>query len=468
MEVQAPAAGSPARSTRKRKAEEPPTHPGVVVVVVGAGEEDGVDRVSNLSDDNLRKVISFLPMKDGACTTMLASRWRHLWCSAPLNINCRDLRAGAVAQILDSRLDPVRSITIFPESLIDPTPTLDDLLQSTALDKLEELDLWYHVQLAPPKTPPSSAFRFSPTLRVLTIRACCLPDGSIQGLHFPVLKQLELKMVTLSGDSLRYMVASCCPALKWLLLDSCSGFASILINSLSLVSIRVCTFRYDGMFMFEELIIESAPSLRRLLMHGRGMGKRVSVISAPKLEAMRCIVDKEQQPATKISFSSMVIQGLQVDNLMLAVRTVRILSLEMDPLSLDIVLNWLRCFPCLEKLYIQATGSGGTNLWRRKYKNLTRCLDIPLKTIAMETYRGIKSHVSFVTFFVLNVTGLESITLSIRAVDNTEEFLTEQRIKLELDNNDARLHFTTHSCVRTTWDILSARDLDLADPLAVI
>jgi hypothetical protein len=48
-------------------------------------------------------------------------------------------------------------------------------------------------------------------------------------------------------------------------------------------------------------------------------------------------------------------KGLSVDNLTTTVRTVKILAVDMRALSLDAVIDLMRCFPCLEKLYIQVT-----------------------------------------------------------------------------------------------------------------
>jgi hypothetical protein len=46
-------------------------------------------------------------------------------------------------------------------------------------------------------------------------------------------------------------------------------------------------------------------------------------------------------------------KGLRVDCLAMVVRTIKILAVCMEPLNLDLVIELMRCFPCLENLYIQ-------------------------------------------------------------------------------------------------------------------
>jgi hypothetical protein len=179
-----------------------------------AEDRGGADRISNLADDTLRHIISLLPTREGARTQILASRWRNIWQSAPLNLDCRGLNAGIVSRILSSKSGPGRR---FCARKYIPAATMDAWLRSPALDSLEELEVFFPIYLGAP------TFRFSATLRHATIGRCTLSDGVVQGVHFPRLKQLVLEEVRISARSLHNMIAGC-PALVCLLIDLCPGF----------------------------------------------------------------------------------------------------------------------------------------------------------------------------------------------------------------------------------------------------
>ena len=77
----------------------------------------GLDLISNLPDDMLRVIISLLPVKYGARTTLLSLRWRPLWNSCPLDlIDTQELCHGyrksldASTKILGSHLGPNRGL----------------------------------------------------------------------------------------------------------------------------------------------------------------------------------------------------------------------------------------------------------------------------------------------------------------------------------------------------------------------
>ncbi|KAI4987143.1 hypothetical protein ZWY2020_019943 [Hordeum vulgare] len=329
----------------------------------GADEDGGcADYISALPDVLLGEIISLLPTKDGARTRILASRWRDLWLSAPLNLDCRELTAGryevrsdVVSRILSSHGGPGRRLYVNTHIHRIPADTVEACLRSTALDNLEELDFINYRSEQPQR---ALIFRFSPTLRVANIGGCNLSDVNFHelNLHFPLLKLLGLLNVTISECSLHSLIAGC-PALECLLIDMCVGFRRIQINSPTIrcMAARVTQCGIPVMTdlpQLEQLVIEKAPCLVRLLFH-RGTVLQVSVLAAPKLETLGFVSNKYGSG----EFSRFTIGST----------VILILALEMHNLSLDTVIELMRCFPCLERLYIESVQSRPGNLWRRKH-----------------------------------------------------------------------------------------------------
>jgi hypothetical protein len=255
------------------------------------------DPISNLPDDLLVKIVSLLPTKDGARTQILASRWRHLWRSAPLNLDSDGLAsyrvdlAPVVSHILSSHPGPGRRFCVCRHHLRQSraAASVDAWLRSPALDNLQELDYTFFEQ------PPASFFRFSRSLRALTIGCCSLPDDTIPGpLRFPLLKHLGLEDVTISERSVQSLIDGC-PAMESLLIHACFGFRRVrIINSLTIRSIGVLdqtSYAESDLVRLQELVIDNAPRLERLVRNDVENGLHVSVVAAPKLQAIGFLSD---------------------------------------------------------------------------------------------------------------------------------------------------------------------------------
>ncbi|KAJ1288879.1 hypothetical protein BS78_02G121900 [Paspalum vaginatum] len=459
----------------------------------GGGQEDGVDRISLLPDAILGEVISLLPTKDAARTQTLATRWRHLWCSAPLNLDEVALAnggapssgalgalAGVVSHILSAHQGPGRRFRVcFQHLQIDPA-TVDAWLQSPALDNLQEIDFFrmpYAPILPQQPPPPASFFRFSSCLRVTTLSQCHLSDDIAQTLQFPLLKKLALQRVSISEDSLQSIIAGC-PVLECFLLKWSSGFRCVRINSASLTSIGVGNSYRNGVPNIEEFVIEDAPYLERFLYLHRHGSLRLSVISAPKLETLGPLHDYDNDDSSRVALGSTIIQprhmrGFQPQAISSATRacTIKILALKFLTLSLDVIIDLMRSLPCLEKLYIEPCRGGGNNAWRRKHRNLIRSLDIRLKTVVLNEYRGIRSEVNFATFFILNAKMLESMRFQGAFDRKSKWFVAEQHRLLQLEkraSRDARFYFTSDSCTHDFLHINHVHDLSIADPFECV
>ncbi|TKW20805.1 hypothetical protein SEVIR_4G113000v4 [Setaria viridis] len=243
---------------------------------------------------------------------------------------------------------------------------------------------------------------------------------------FPSSGSLDFEFLKISDCTMNSIIAGC-PVLECLLINACTGFSPIRINSPSPRSIAMSCM---------ELIIEDAPSLQRLVHLKPCSALRVSVISAPKLETLGCLCDHGFE--SNLVFGTTVIQNLHSDCFTTVASSVKILAICIFNLSLDMVIDLMRCFPCLEKLYIQSCLAKDKNLWRGKHRNLRRCLDIRLKTIVLKNYQGMMSQVNFATFFVLNAKMLEFMRFEVGADNDNEVFIAEQHRKLQLEKKASR------------------------------
>ncbi|CAM0954648.1 unnamed protein product [Alopecurus aequalis] len=421
-------AADPKPTTAEIRSQENPAE------VKGAGGEDSPDRISDLPDVILGEIISLLPTKDGARTQALASRWRHLWCAAPLNLDYRgypeDEDGVLPGVILSAHEGPVHRLCL-PARVLRYGAVLE-AWRSPALDNLQQLEFYKGMRISPRcYQRPSSGSR---------------PLSASPPSASAISRTIQSKLLGFPGSG----------NLQSWMSKSPSGVHSLRINSPTLRSIAI-------RWSFRELIIEDAPLLDRLLHLEKSMEMQIVVISAPKLETLGYI--SEWYCGSRVVFGSTVIQGLRIDNLTTVVTTVRILAIHMLNFNLDMVIGLMRFFPCLEELYMKGSRSGKKNLWRRKHLNFLRFHEIRLKTIVMGYYRGIQAQVNFATFLVLNARMLESIRLEVLPEKYNEAFLTEQHRMLEMEkraSRGARLCVCSHS----VEDILDVTDWDLTDPFA--
>ncbi|CAD6227088.1 unnamed protein product [Miscanthus lutarioriparius] len=500
------------------------------------GEEGGdriEDRISRLPDGILGDIVSLLPPKDSARTQVLSSRWRPLWRTYPLNLDLGALvpydrlSLGEISSILSSHKGTGRCFTVpalYFDKLSDSSAaTLEGWLRSPALNNLQELAFHYgrppDAEIPPPL--PASVHRFSSTLHAANFGGCSgFPDGSSDAsalFHFPVLKQLSLLDVTISESSLQSLLAGC-PNLQSFMLSYGIDCPRVRIASPTVRSICVVlSLRRGG--MCEQIIVEDAPCLERLILfpHRNYMEMVITVVSAPKLHVLgQLSVDNPM-----LELESAIFQGSRLVSSMTVVPTVKILALMQSHLSLDAVIDIMKCFPCLETLYIkvteptpihinsfvtynridafsnarfspffichlcfsQTTKAGETNVWSRKYRSLLRTIDIPLKKIVLINYRGNKSHVNFAKFFILNARLLESMVFQIyygsmyseidycRVPTASSEWIENQHKLLQTKNKASRIAqfdfiypVFRYKMLHHHMDNVLAHDLSTIDP----
>ncbi|CAL5070014.1 unnamed protein product [Urochloa decumbens] len=413
-------------------------------------EGQGLDHISDLPDAVLGDIVSRLPTKDGARTQVLSPRWRLIWLSAPLNLDLHfhPIPLGVVPRILSSHGGPGRRFSTpvrcyaYKEDLSGlSVETLDDWLRSPALDNLQELEFGYGIpgrDRGNPPPLPTSALRFSCTLRIARFRVCSFPDGI--NVRLPLLQELGLSEVVISESSLQALLAGC-PVLQTLhfmfIGISCSnnGCSRVRIASPTLRSIDVTSG--SGDLNLQQLIIEDAPCLERLHHEdtsGRGKIMDILMISAPKLGILGSLDDD----SGRFQIGTAVFQGLRLVTTTAVVCSVKIIALTNTKLSLDVILNIMRCFPCLEELNIRTLLKGKKNVWGPEYRNLINAREIHLKKLVLINYEGDESHVNFVKFFVLKARVLESIRLKLLYSEVTSGWIEGQHRLLKFEKRASR------------------------------
>ncbi|XP_047080149.1 F-box protein At5g03100-like [Lolium rigidum] len=409
-------------------------HDDLIIPRLPTRQEQGslVNLISRLPDDVLGAIISFLPTKDGARTQVLSRRWRPLWrSSAPLNLvadgnlamGVTQKRLAVISKILSDHPGPARCFLLrgifFPISL----GQIDGWLRSESLANLQDLELTYtgHYGDVPP-----SVLLFSRTLRVAKFGTCKFPHLIVP--NFPHLKMLTLYNIVISEASLHSLL-SACTALESLSLHYLIGIVCLRISSLTLRSMDFA----QGIVFFQEMIIEDAPCLERLIRLSSDNGPTtIRVIRAPKLKILGLL----SEGISTLSIGTTVFQKMIAVSLTTKVHTMKILFLDSIGPNLDAVLDFLKCFPCLEKLYVISHPQKNMDNVRN-YDPLDpiECLELHLKKVVLKNYNGNKKPaVDFAKFFILNAKVLEEMEIGVLNRRNNKKWLRHQRKRLKVEN----------------------------------
>ncbi|TVU27745.1 hypothetical protein EJB05_19245, partial [Eragrostis curvula] len=307
------------------------------------------------------------------------------------------------------------------------------------------------------RTTPPPVFRFASSLRALRIGNCTFPSSTAAAdappLRFPHLELISFCSINISEAALHGLIASC-PNLVTLVLDECMGFAEVMINSSTLR-----TFAFSAahslnpmniaQVRMHRVVIENAPRLENLAQFrhpGIPESFELLVASAPKLKFLGCIsknISRLELGTTVFKVTNCRAQHLpnggvqseQIRTKMQAVtlgatlRTVKSLALE-DVDRTNVVCSLLRCFPCLEKLYISST-QGFSNSGSYDEQIPVECLELCLRTIVLSGYDGKKpADVRFARLFVRHARVLEFMRIRCRSESFetfSEEWITDQK-----------------------------------------
>ncbi|XP_047056084.1 putative F-box/FBD/LRR-repeat protein At5g44950 [Lolium rigidum] len=462
------AAAAAAQASRKRKFH----------LVDDQVPSDG-DFISRLPDHLLDTILLRIPTKERVRTQAISRRWRPLWRSTPLDLVADyELKSKGrftvdlIHKIISEHPGPARrfSLRLFTT---DCYHKIVGWIRSRALDNLQELELSYTYRDSSDAKKkmymwqlPSAVFRFAPTLRVAKFHNCIFPNFIVQlALKFPRLKQLTLHRVTISEDALQSLLSGC-TLLESLELEDNLGIGRLCISSQTLKSLGLSADSRNKGVLLQELVVEDAPSLERLLPLDPKYGPTtIRIISAPKLKILGIL----SEDISELQFGNMVFQKMIVVGLATKMHTVRVLALGSTGPNQGTVANFLKCFPNLERLYVifQPSRDKDDVL---KYDPI-ECLELHLKVVVLKNYNSITgSSISFAKFFILNAKVLKEMKISL-VYHRQQNWFANQRRLLQIENRasqDARIELT---CGRGSRDNFThnrhTHDLSMADPFDI-
>nr|XP_020146840.2 F-box/LRR-repeat protein At3g03360-like [Aegilops tauschii subsp. strangulata] len=437
-----------------------------------SGDVTAADLISRQPDAILCTIISLLPTKDGGRTPALSRRWRHLWRSAPLNLEVitslpvflrHAVPPSAVSKIISLHPGPARRFSFLFLRAGDLYAQVESWFDSRALCNLEELDIGYEY-LSARKTsyplPQSMLRSSSSTLLVAKISYCDFPKIIAPSMNFPLLKELSLRYVSIRGDVFHGLLSGC-HALESLYMLQVQAAGCLRVSS---PTIRSIGFR-DNSGEKAELVIEDAPRLERLLLPycHRDDCVTIQVISAPKLVILG--------PLSPDFCKLLDLQEMNPVSLANSICTVKVLALGCSNHQLNAVLDILRMFPCLEKLYVTSHSHGSMleqNEDQYDPPYPVECLETHLKEVVFKLFIGYEQQVNFARFFVLNAKVLNKIEFQ-GCGDYNNEMVARQHRLLQVENRASRdAHFefrNIYFCIDEHVE-KHVHNLSLADPFS--
>uniref|UniRef100_A0A453NA15 F-box domain-containing protein n=1 Tax=Aegilops tauschii subsp. strangulata TaxID=200361 RepID=A0A453NA15_AEGTS len=314
-----------------------------------AQDGDGQDHISRLPDDLLSNIVSCLPTNEAARTMVLSTRWRSVWAATPLLVDDTHLRAAdrhavrALSRCVAAHPGPVRAVRVTHTSFHRQEYALERLVASLAAKNVQDLILFNRPW--PLDMPLPDDILSCGSLTRLYIGFWRFPDTAAHQPAFPNLHELGLFHSIIEDRDVDALLAHCSKLriLSFAMAYSCGSRLRIRSSSLRVMMEWRCGFN--------EIIVEDAPCLERLLFHSISDRRPVRIVNAPRLEVLGFL----DLQIHALEIGGIVIRaGMNVraramlpSLKMLAVK-VRF-SHDMEVKMLDTL---LRCFPRLETLHV--------------------------------------------------------------------------------------------------------------------
>ncbi|XP_071683342.1 uncharacterized protein [Lolium perenne] len=288
------------------------------------------------------------------------------------------------------------------------------------------------------RSVPLSALRCAPTLRIVSICTCYLPEIYANSmLLFPQLKKLMLYDVYICKAANIDRLFTRCIVLEALHLEGVHGFTHLNIHMPNLRTISVASYwkrNTTELIQLDTVQIMDASCLERLVICVHDVPLLIQVANAPKL----MVLGFASYPGCQLVIGRINFLRMMPISLEHSLCTVKNLVLKSDGPSLDQLFAFLRCFPCTEKLYIKFYRTGDkVHVLHNEPACPIECLDLHVKEISISDYRGRRNDVIVSRFFMQNTRILKVMKFGVTNYHNKIWWDTQFK-PLDLKNTASR------------------------------
>ncbi|GER37611.1 F-box/FBD/LRR-repeat protein [Striga asiatica] len=400
--------------------------------------ERRVDRISNLPDCIIDKILSHLSIRDAIRTSVLSKKWRYKWVTLPSLVFDNQ---PALISTEDLNLMKNKLVNIIDHVLLLHTGPIEkfklsirDLKGCSDIDRwilflsrgcVEELSLeiWEHPQYK----LPSSIYSCHKLIHLEIFNCLLKPPPNFNG--FTSLKSLNLQHIIMDQLAFEHMIVAC-PLLERLILMNCDGFTLLNIRAPNLLF-----FDVEG--YFEEVSFRDTFHLAVVsicLYVENGTERKLGFSSTGNLIKFFACLPHIQRLVVKYFFLKYLAAGAIPGKLPKPCVDLSFLSIHINLNDLGenlAALCLLRSSPNLQELEVLACGDeeeqSTVTLDPNTADNLLTLPFTRLRLIKIVGISGTRQELDFVSSLLANAPVLEKMTVELEpeSMDCERELLKE-------------------------------------------